>query len=121
MKKILVVDDNVVNLKVVDKFLKVNEDYKPVLIPNGKKALQFLEKNTPDLILLDVLMPEMDGFQVLEEIKKMPTAEGVPVLFLTADEDAALQEKVKSAGGNGLLKKPFNKDDLLNMVNQYLA
>ena len=54
MKKILVVDDNVVNLKVVDKFLKVNEDYKPVLIPNGKKALQFLEKNTPDLILLDV-------------------------------------------------------------------
>ena len=121
MKKILVVDDNVVNLKVVDKILKLVEDYKPVLIPNGKKALQFLEKNTPDLILLDVLMPEMDGFQVLEEIKKLPAAENIPVLFLTADEDDTLQDKIKAAGGMGFLKKPFNKEDLLNMVKQYLA
>ena len=72
MKKILVVDDNVVNLKFVDKMLKSNEEYKPVLVPSGSKALQFLSKNVPDLILLDILMPEMDGYQVLEEIRKMP-------------------------------------------------
>lgn len=121
MKKILVVDDNVVNLKVVDKILKTNEEYKPVLIPNGKKALQFLEKNRPDLILLDVLMPEMDGYEVLQEIKKQPELADVPVLFLTADEDGDLREKIKSAGANGLLRKPFDKDDLLNLVGQHLA
>ena len=70
MKKILVVDDNVVNLKFVDKMLKSNEEYKPVLVPSGSKALQFLSKNVPDLILLDILMPEMDGYQVLEEIRR---------------------------------------------------
>ena len=121
MKKILVVDDNVVNLKVVDKILKTNEDYKPVLIPSGKKALQFLEKNVPDMILLDILMPEMDGFEVLKSIKKVPALAEIPVLFLTADEGADLREKIKAAGAQGCLKKPFDKDDLLNLVKQNLV
>lgn len=121
MKKILVVDDNVVNLKVVDKILKVNEDYKPVLIPSGKKALQFLEKNVPDLILLDVLMPEMDGFEVLTAIRSNPDLTDVAVLFLTAEEDSALKEKIKAAGAQGCLLKPFDKDDLLKLVAQHLA
>ena len=69
MKKILVVDDNVVNLKFVDKMLKINEDYKPVLVPSGSKALQFLSKNVPDLILLDILMPDMDGFETYRAVR----------------------------------------------------
>ena len=85
MKKILVVDDNVVNLKFVDKMLKSNEEYKPVLVPSGSKALQFLSKNVPDLILLDILMPEMDGYQMLEVIIKMTGVAEVPVLYFTAE------------------------------------
>lgn len=121
MKKILVVDDNVVNLKFVDKMLKSNEEYKPVLVPSGSKALQFLSKNVPDLILLDILMPEMDGYQVLEEIRKMPKLADVPVLFLTAEEDDSLQDKIKTVGAQGFLLKPFKQEALLNMVGQYLA
>ncbi|MCR5176786.1 MAG: response regulator [Anaerovibrio sp.] len=121
MKKILVVDDNVVNLKVIDKILKSNSEYKSVLVPNGQKALQFLDKTVPDLILLDVLMPDMDGFAVLAEIKKRPALAGVPVLFLTADEDSGLQEKITAAGAQGMLRKPFEKDALLNLIGQYLA
>lgn len=121
MKKILVVDDNVVNLKFVDKMLKSNEEYKPVLVPSGSKALQFLSKNVPDLILLDILMPEMDGYQVLEEIRKMPKLADVPVLFLTAEEDDSLQDKIKTVGAQGFLLKPFKQETLLNMVGPYLA
>ncbi|HAF31388.1 MAG TPA: hypothetical protein DCR09_01275 [Anaerovibrio sp.] len=121
MKKILVVDDNVVNLKFVDKMLKSNEEYKPVLVPSGSKALQFLSKNVPDLILLDILMPEMDGYQVLEEIRKMPKLADVPVLFLTAEEDDSLQDKIKTVGAQGFLLKPFKQEALLNMVGPYLA
>ena len=90
MKKILVVDDNVVNLKFVDKMLKSNEEYKPVLVPSGSKALQFLSKN-------------------------------VPVLFLTAEEDEGLQERIKTVGAQGFLLKPFKQDALLKLVGQYLA
>ena len=121
MKKILVVDDNVVNLKFVDKMLKSNEEYKPVLVPSGSKALQFLSKNLPDLILLDILMPEMDGYQVLEEIRKMPKLADVPVLFLTAEEDDSLQDKIRTVGAQGFLLKPFKQETLLNMVGPYLA
>ncbi len=119
MKKILVVDDNVVNLKFVDKMLKSNEEYKSVLVPSGSKALQFLSKNVPDLILLDILMPEMDG--LLEEIRKMPKLADVPVLFLTAEEDEGLQERIKTVGAQGFLLKPFKQDALLKLVGQYLA
>ncbi|WP_297963904.1 response regulator [uncultured Anaerovibrio sp.] len=121
MKKILVVDDNVVNLKFVDKMLKINEDYKPVLVPSGSKALQFLSKNVPDLILLDILMPDMDGFEVLEKIRELPELAKVPVLFLTAEEDAGLQQRIDQAGAQGVLLKPFKQAELLGLVGQYLA
>ena len=121
MKKILVVDDSVINLKMAEKVLKLNEDYKPVLVPSGSRAMKFLSANVPDMILLDVLMPEMDGFAVLAAIQEKPELANVPVVFLTADEDPETAARSKAAGVKAFIKKPFAKQDLLDAVAKYLA
>ena len=95
MKKILVVDDNTINLKLADKILKENPDYKPVMVPSGARALQFLSKNVPDMILLDIMMPDMDGFETLTKIRADERLKEVPVLFLTADTEPETADKVK--------------------------
>lgn len=120
MKKILVVDDNTINLKLADKILKEVPDYKPVMVPSGARALQFLSKNVPSMILLDIMMPDMDGFQTLEEIRKNPALADVPVIFLTADTEAETVDKAKEVGAKGLITKPFKKDVLLDLVEKYM-
>lgn len=120
MKKILVVDDNTINLKLADKILKENADYKPVMVPSGARALQFLSKNVPDMILLDIMMPDMDGFETLAKIRADERLKEVPVLFLTADTEPETADKVKAAGGLDMLTKPFKKDNLLNLVAKYM-
>lgn len=120
MKKILVVDDNTINLKLADKILKEVPDYKPVMVPSGARALQFLSKNVPSMILLDIMMPDMDGFQTLEEIRKNPALADIPVIFLTADTEAETVDKAKEVGAKGLITKPFKKDVLLDLVEKYM-
>lgn len=120
MKKILVVDDNTINLKLADKILKEVPDYKPIMVPSGARALQFLSKNVPSMILLDIMMPDMDGFETLAELRKNPALAEVPVIFLTADTEAETLEKAKAAGAKDLVTKPFKKDVLLNLVEKYM-
>ena len=121
MKKILVVDDSAINLKLADKILKEVEDYKPVLVPSGARALQYLSKNVPDMIMLDIMMPDMDGFETLAEIKKNDALKGVPVVFLTADTESETVAKAKAAGALELLTKPFKKDELLELVEKHIS
>ena len=121
MKKILVVDDSAINLKLADKILKEVEDYKPVLVPSGARALQYLSKNVPDMIMLDIMMPDMDGFETLAEIKKNDALKDVPVVFLTADTESETVAKAKAAGALELLTKPFKKDELLELVEKHIS
>ena len=120
MKKILVVDDNTINLKLADKILKETPEYKPVMVPSGARALQFLSKNVPDMILLDIMMPDMDGFETLTKIRADERLKEVPVLFLTADTEPETADKVKAAGALDMLTKPFKKDNLLDLVAKYM-
>ena len=87
MKHILMVDDNATNLKSAAEVLR--DTYKLSMAKSGKQALKFLEKNTPDLILLDIMMPEMDGYQTMEEIKLHPNVANIPIIFLTSDTEQA--------------------------------
>lgn len=119
-KKILVVDDDVINLKMAERALKGGSAYKAVLVPSGEHALKFLEKNTPDLILLDIMMPDMDGFEVLKRLREKPEASGVPVVFLTADEEPATRERAMAVGVQDLVLKPFNREELLAVIAGYL-
>ncbi len=117
-KKILVVDDNSVNLKLAEQTLK--EFSKPVLVPSGKIALDYLEKNKPSLILLDIIMPEMNGYEVMEKLKANPLTSEIPVIFLTADLDAETEVKCLALGAMDFVRKPFEPAVLSNRVKHAL-
>lgn len=83
MKHILVVDDTPTNLSFVENVLK--DKYKLALAKSGERALKYLEKTQVDLVLLDIMMQEMDGFETFERIRQLPKNKNTPVVFLTAD------------------------------------
>jgi len=97
---ILVVDDNLENLKVVCSLLK-EKKYLIALAENGERALKILEEIKIDLILLDIMMPEMDGFEVCRLIKKNPETENIPIIFLTAKSETGEIVKGFQAGRDG--------------------
>ncbi len=114
---ILVVDDNTANLTMANHIL-TQEGMRVSCVKSGEIAVKFLQHNRPDLILLDIHMPGMDGFETLAAIQKCEGMADVPVLFLTADEDDGTQERGLKAGAAGFLKKPFVPDELLQRVKE---
>ena len=118
MKRILVVDDSSTNLQLVERILK--DKYKLALAKSGERALKFLEKNEVDLILLDLLMPEMDGFETYECIKKLPINTKTPVVFLTADVDVENEIKGLKMGAMDFIRKPFIPEVMINRISHIL-
>lgn len=111
MKTILVVDDDKMNLNNALKIL--SPTYKVVPVPGGKVALNYLQKGKPDLILLDVLMPDMDGFAVMEQLQANPDYADIPVIFLTADEREEVKNKGLGLGAKGFMGKPLVAEEML--------
>lgn len=118
MKHILVVDDNKTNLMMAKAALQA--DYKVTAVPMGAQALKFLEANTCDLILLDIDMPQMDGFDVFAAIKEMHLSEEPPVVFLTANTEPAMIARCIDEGGMDVVDKPFVRNILLARVGYIL-
>lgn len=116
---ILVVDDNLENLRVVSSHLQKN-GYKIALATSGAKALKILEDTKIDMILLDVMMPEMDGFEVCDRIKEVPDLKEIPVIFLTAKNNSEDVVKGFRRGGVDYITKPFNREELLVRVSNHL-
>ncbi len=117
-KKILVVDDSNFNLKVASDLLR--KIAKPILVPSGERALLFLQKNQPDLILLDINMPGMSGFDVMKKIMENPKWKEIPVIFLTANQDAETEVECFKLGAVDFIVKPFQPDVVLHRVNRAL-
>lgn len=114
MKHILIVDDNKTNLIAAKTVL--SETYKVTAVTMGAQALKFLENNTCDMILLDIDMPEMDGFEVLRQIKEKNLENEPPVLFLTGNTGADILSRAIDEGGMDIMEKPFVRNVLLNRV-----
>ncbi|WP_240772814.1 hybrid sensor histidine kinase/response regulator [Phragmitibacter flavus] len=117
---ILIVDDQEQNLKVVGTVLTMT-GYEVIPASSGVQALKRLEAHVPDLILLDVLMPEMDGLEVCRQIKGMPELAEIPIIFLSAADDKNLIVQALETGGVDYVTKPFNKAELLTRVRAHLA
>ncbi len=117
--RIMVVDDNVTNLNIARKALE--DEYNVMLIPSGEKALEVLNKIQPDLILLDIEMPGLDGFAVINRIKAMaaPTCD-IPVIFLTAKAEAESEFEGLNLGALDYIIKPFSVPLLLKRVELHL-
>lgn len=116
---ILIVDDNPRNIQVVALVLR-EYDYKLIIATDGKSAIELIKRTKPDLILLDVMMPEMDGYETCSIIKSDPENENLPVIFLTALSDKSNIVKGFEMGGVDYIIKPFNKEELVTRVRTHL-
>ena len=116
---VLIVDDNPNNVKVIAVILR-QLNYKLVIATSGKSAIELVEKTRPDLILLDIMMPEMDGYETCEIIKSDPKNKNLPIIFLTALNEKENIVKGFEKGGVDYITKPFNKDELISRVKTHL-
>ena len=118
--EILVVDDTPANLEVVSDVLSA-AGYRIAITTNGERALKQLQNRCPDLILLDIQMPGMDGFQTCEKIKACPDLNSIPIIFLTALSDTDNVVKGFSLGAVDYVTKPFREAELLARVQTHLS
>ncbi|MBD3226279.1 MAG: response regulator [Caldithrix sp.] len=117
--KVLIVDDNKENLDLLAYFLKP-QNYQILTAMNGAEALEKVESEDPDIILLDIMLPKMDGFQVCERVKKNPDTMFIPIIMITALKE--LKDKIRSleAGADDFISKPFESVELLTRVKSLL-
>lgn len=115
--KILIVDDNNENRRVLATVISKNTDFNLTLANNGQSAIESAFSDNPDLILLDIMMPEMDGYQVAEKLKGDEKTRDIPIIFITANTDSESISKAFKTGGIDYITKPFNPEELLARVN----
>ena len=116
---ILIVDDNTNNLKVIGSLLK-DEKYRTALSRSGEEALTYLEDNKPDLILLDIMMPGIDGIETCKRITEIEIYKDIPIIFLTALTETDYLVKAFQAGGVDYITKPFFKEEVLSRVKVHI-
>lgn len=118
--KILIVDDVMSNVLLL-KVLLTNEKFAIATASNGRQALEQVEKENPDLVLLDVMMPDMSGFEVAQHLKSNPQTAEIPIIFLTALNSTADIVKGFQVGANDFISKPFDKEELIIRVTHQIS
>ncbi|MCP4693030.1 MAG: response regulator [Desulfobacterales bacterium] len=116
---ILIVDDNPQNLQFIGNLLSKN-GYEPAVTMNGSQALDFLGHEKAELILLDIMMPEIDGYEVCKKIKANNALQDIPVIFLTAKTETDDLVKGFDAGAVDYVTKPFNSAELLARIKTHI-
>jgi len=116
---ILIVDDLPKNLQVLGTILS-RENYEISMATSGKQALSIIDKKLPDIVLLDIMMPGMDGFEVAENIKSSDKSRHIPIIFVSAKGDAESKVKGFEVGGEDYITKPFQKSEVLARVKTHL-
>lgn len=118
-KKVLIVDDEP-NIVLSVEFLMKREGYAVATASDGQEALDLLPQVRPDLMILDVMMPRKNGFEVCEAVRKDPEFSKLPILMLTAKGREAEMKKGLSLGADAYVTKPFSTHDLVDQVGQLL-
>jgi PleD family two-component response regulator len=119
-KKVLLVDDDEVHLSITEISLK--DDYDVFLVKSGEEALEFLNKSqiVPDLIMLDILMPVMDGWIVFDRINDIASLKFTPIMFYTSLEEENAKEKAYELGAFDFITKPCERSILLDRISDTL-
>jgi CheY-like chemotaxis protein len=119
MKKILIIEDNHDIRENISELLELS-GYETLQAPNGLKGIESAYKNNPDLIICDIMMPEMDGYGVLNTLNKNIATAGIPFIFLTAKAEKSDFRKGLSMGADDYITKPFTDEELLHAVKMRL-
>lgn len=117
---ILIVDDTPKNLQVLGSLLR-NHGHKLAVAQTGSQAIEYAKRYLPDLILLDVMMPVMDGYETCKQLKTGDETKEIPIIFLTAKSDIADEQKGFSCGAVDYITKPFNPQLVISRVNTHLS
>jgi putative two-component system response regulator len=118
LKLILAVDDNLVNLKQING--QLSDNYRLMLAKSGDQALKICAQERPDLILLDIEMPGMNGFETIAKLKQSPVLSRIPVIFLTANNDTETEVRGLESGAMDFITKPFEKSILIHRIELHL-
>ncbi|HBD96444.1 MAG: hypothetical protein A2015_16035 [Spirochaetes bacterium GWF1_31_7] len=120
IKSILIADDTTENLHLLADFL-IDEGYQIRTVTSGALAIKAVETAIPDLILLDIRMPGIDGYEVCKQLKKNDVTKNIPIIFLSGLIDPNEKEKAYQLGGDDYLSKPFDSNELIikvkNLIN----
>lgn len=116
----MLVDDNEENIYAVSDYLKI-KGFSLEIAKNGKDALNKLEEVNPCIILMDIQMPELDGFETIRLIKENPRWQNIPIIAVTALAMTGDKEKCLNAGADDYLSKPFRLKDLIEKINKVLS
>ena len=119
-KTILSVDDSASMRQMIQLTLS-GAGYQVVQAQDGADGLAKAQAATVDLVVTDLNMPVMNGLALIKELRKLPAYQGVPILFLTTESDAALKSEAKAAGATGWITKPFQQDQLISVVKKVLG
>ena len=117
--KILIADDNIQNVELLDAYLS-ERDYEIETAGDGAETLEKVKSFAPDLILLDIMMPKLSGFEVCEKLKSDPQTKGIMILMVTALSELGDIERAVNAGCDDYLSKPVHKNGLLKRVDNML-
>lgn len=117
--RVLIADDNEQNRELLDAYL-ADEDYEILMANDGQQTMEVVDAQQPDLILLDIMMPRMSGYEVCEQLKADPEKRSIPVLMVTALNEMGDIEKAVNAGCDDFLTKPVNQLELKTRVRSLL-
>ena len=118
-KRILVCDDDPVILRLLQVNLEL-EGYEVLMAHHGENALELANSEHPDLVILDIMMPRLDGYQTCRQLKESDVTSDIPVIFLSAKAQASDIEKGKQYGVEDYLTKPFDPNELIEVVQRVL-
>lgn len=118
MKKILVIEDNEINMYLCTRIL-TNSGYEVIPAASGEEGIEVMKKEKPDLVLMDIQLPDMDGLEATKRIRESEEGKGIPIIALTSYAMAGDREKVLSAGCTGYIEKPINADTFISEIEKY--
>jgi DNA-binding response OmpR family regulator len=118
-KRILLVDDHQTVFRLLEAIVRI-KGYKLIYAESGQKGIVTARQELPDLVLLDVMMPDIDGFKVCQYLKENPETKDIPVMFLTARGAEGDLETGRKAGADGFMTKPFQTIEVLKQIEKLL-
>ncbi|TVR44623.1 MAG: response regulator [Planctomycetota bacterium] len=119
MATVLVVDDNLVNQKLMQAIVQ-SIGHRAVVVANGKEAVEAVQLQRFDLVLMDLMMPVMDGFEATATIRTLPGQADLPIIAVTANTLTGSRERALASGCNAYIAKPYTKHDLVSAMNDWL-
>ena len=119
--KVLIIDDDSFIAEIIQASLEMNGNYLYRLCHSGSKALECLNDFPPDIVILDLLLEDMDGIDLLKEMSRLETMKSVPIVVLTGSDEPGIKRKALEAGASSYVQKPFVPHKLVNLIQELLV